>query len=194
MTALERAASATGLHELVSRFVGAGRVEAIVLRPQRGAPAVFVDETRAEPGRGLIGDRRAQRLGETDAERKRELTLIQHEHLALIGAWTSQTDIDARRLRRNLVISGLNLIAMHSPFADQVLVWRIGPEACIEITGTCPPCSRMEAELGPGGYNVLRGHGGMTARVIAGGLIQVGAAVRLERLDAVEVEGHGGAI
>ena len=188
MTTQEQAASASGLRALVTRFAGAGRVEAIVLRPQRGAPAVFVDEARAEPGRGLIGDRRAQRLGETDAERKRELTLIQHEHLPLIAAWTSQADIDARRLRRNLVISGLNLIAMHSPFADQVLVWRIGKDVCIEITGTCPPCSRMEAELGLGGYNMLRGHGGMTARVMTGGLIQVGAAVRLERVDTV---GHG---
>lgn len=77
---------------------------------------------------------------------------------------------------------------MHSPFADQVLVWRVGPEVCIEITGTCPPCSRMEAELGLGGYNVLRSHGGMTAHVITGGSIQVGAAVRLERVGDVE---HG---
>lgn len=180
----QRAAGALGLRGLTTRFAAGGRVEAIVLRPQRRAQAVFIDEVRAEPGRGLIGDHRGQRLAETEAQRHRELTLIQHEHLPLIGAWTLQQAVDARRLRRNLVISGLNLAAMHSPFADQVLVWRVGPEVCIEVTGSCPPCSRMETELGLGGYNALRGHGGLTARVTTGGLIRVGAVVELERVEA----------
>lgn len=189
MKPAEHTAGGESLRDLVTRFADTGRVEAIVLRAQRRSDAMFVDEAQAEPGRGLIGDHRARRASDSDAMRRRELTLIQHEHLPLIGAWTAQPTVDARRLRRNLVISGLNLLAAHSPFPDWVLVWRIGPDVCIEITGTCPPCSRMEAELGSGGYNALRGHGGMTARVITGGSIRVGAAVRLER---VEVVAHGG--
>ena len=70
-------------------------------------------------------------------------------------------------LRRNLVIKGINLLALKNR------EFRIG-DAVFQTTGFCHPCSRMEKVLGAGGYNAMRGHGGLTAQVLQSGLIRVG--------------------
>jgi MOSC domain-containing protein YiiM len=168
------------LRDLITRIATQGRVEAIIVRPERNQPAQHVDAVKAEPGFGLIGDRRAQTRRTSIASRKRELTLIQAEHLPLIANWRGVEQIEATRLRRNLVVSGVNLLAMKSPFADVRLEWQIGNEVCIEITGPCDPCSKMEAELGAGAYNAMRGHGGMTAMILTGGVIRLGDVVTLK--------------
>ena len=163
----------------MQRFGGDGRVEAIHLRPARLAPMATVSEAAVEVGRGLIGDRRSLSLQTGDLAQKREITLVQAEHLPLVAAWLGLPALDAARLRRNLVVSGINLASMRSLFADVRLQWRFGETVVLEITGTCEPCSLMEAELGAGGYNALRGHGGVTARVVAGGTVRTGDRIRL---------------
>ncbi|MFL6696809.1 MAG: MOSC domain-containing protein [Vitreoscilla sp.] len=167
------------LRSLTARFARAGRVEAIHLRPGRDQAAVAVPSARALAGRGLEGDRSAARPPSGPAGGKRQLTLIQAEHLPLIRLWSGR-DVTAADLRRNLVVSGTNLLACFSLFADRPLQVRLGPDVLIVVTGPCDPCSKMETLLGPGGYNAMRGHGGITARVIQGGVISVGDAVVAE--------------
>jgi len=167
------------LRALTRRFAQAGTLQAIALRPGRGQPALAVQSAEAHAGQGLVGDRSYRAAGPGNA--KRQVTLIQAEHLpviaALAGGRWAQDGLDALLLRRNLVVAGLNLLAARSLFKDQPMLLRLGPQVVLEVTGPCEPCSKMEALLGAGGYNAMRGHGGVTARVLQGGWLAVGAAV-----------------
>jgi MOSC domain-containing protein YiiM len=149
------------LADLIARHAQDGRLDWIGLRPARlDAPASVdrADITRA----GLAGDH--ARAG------KRAVTLIQAEHLPVIGACLGRDRIAPETLRRNLVVSGLNLAALRGRRIA------IGG-AVLRITTVCAPCSRMEAALGPGGYSAMRGHGGWCAAVLQPG--------RIMRRDAV---------
>jgi MOSC domain-containing protein YiiM len=153
------------IKELLAAIPQVGKLEWIGLRPAHRAAVQVVASVRAEAGRGLIGDRYAESPGS-----KRQVTLIQAEHLPVIAQLTGHTSIPPEWLRRNLVVSGINLLALKDR------QFRIGA-VLLEGTGLCQPCSYMEEALGPGGYNAMRGHGGTTARVLGSGEFHVGDAL-----------------
>lgn len=136
-----------------------GRIVWIGIRPARRQPVIAVQAVIAEAGKGLVGDRY-----KTSTNGPRQVTLIQAEHLAAIASYLRRDSIDPEMLRRNIVVQGINLLAMKDK------CFQIG-RALLEYTGQCHPCSRMEENLGVSGYNAVRGHGGITARVLVGGKI-----------------------
>ena len=159
------------IHELRASRHLQGRLDLIVVRAASRAPARIVPATRAIAGIGLEDDRLGQR-GETELS-TRQVTLIQHEHLDVIARLARVPHVDPIGLRRNLVVSGINVLALKN------LKIRVG-EALIEIVGPCHPCSRMEETIGEGGYAAMRGHGGMTARILETGWVRSCDTIRVE--------------
>lgn len=147
--------------------VKSGRVSWLGLRPAKGTPMVVVKEAAAIGGRGLEGDRASAREGH-----KRQVTLIQAEHLDVIAKLAGVRKIDPARLRRNVVVSGINVVALLRK------KFRIG-EVVLVGTGTADPCFQMEELEAP-----MAGMGGITARILVSGTIHVGDRVMLDASDA----------
>lgn len=162
-----KAAVDSPIKSLIGSLPQIGRLEWIGVRPERKRPLINLDSVEISEFHGLDGDHFS-----SSYSKKRQVTLIQKEHLDTVASLLGQDNIDPSQVRRNLVISGINLFALR----DQK--FEIG-KVILQGTGYCHPCSRMEENLGEGGYNAMRGHGGITAQVVRGGLISQGDQVKL---------------
>ncbi len=156
------------MKELLDSLPRTGRLEWIGLSAERRCAITPVSEASVRIGTGLDGDHHSP-----SGRGKRQVTLVQAEHLPAISSLLGLETVGPELLRRNLSISGINLLALKDRR------FRVG-EVLLEGTGLCHPCSRMEETFGPGGYNAVRGHGGITASVVEGGIIRLGDPVGIE--------------
>ena len=163
------------LQELIAEVPQTGRVRWIGVRPQSRSQMIELDAVEARLEAGLTGDH--ARPGVRNA---RQVTLMQWEHLAVINSLMDRPEdkpVLPNDLRRNLVISGINLFSLKGRR------FRIG-QAIFETTGWCQPCARLENNLGPGTFQAVRGHGGITARVLQSGIIRLDDTVSVEPIPA----------
>ncbi|WP_369958744.1 MOSC domain-containing protein [Pseudomonas benzenivorans] len=161
------------LQSLLANVPQQGRVRWIGVRPQARGAMLELEAVEARREAGLTGDH--SRPGPRNA---RQVTLIQWEHLAVIGALigrTAERPLRAEELRRNIAVSGINLFSLKGRR------FRLG-QAILETTGWCQPCARLEERLGPGTFQAVRGHGGITARVVQGGIIRLNDILHVEPL------------
>ena len=136
-----------------------GRLEAIWIKPARGAPMESAPQAELITNQGL--DQNANIGG------KRQVTLLEREVWErIMGEMNAHLDPATRRA--NLLVSGF-------PLADtRNRILRLG--ACrIRIRGETKPCEQMEAAL-PGLRQALEAnwHGGAYGVVLDDGVISVG--------------------
>ncbi|POP51166.1 MOSC domain-containing protein [Zhongshania marina] len=154
---------------LISRFLEdlpAGKLEWIGLRPARKVAMVSVGKTIAIADRGLQGDRRL----EGSKGSARQVSIISVEFIRAIADNLGVAHIPSDILRRNLLVSGINLNALRHQY------FQIG-SAVFQATAQCHPCSRMEAALGKGGLVAMLGYGGLCAKILESGEISCGDEV-----------------
>jgi MOSC domain-containing protein YiiM len=151
--------------------VGGGRVEAIFVAPQAGAPMRWLDEVRAIAGRGLEGDRYAVGRGmfSVAGGRGHELTLIAGEVLDAL-ALPDGRPLSGAEARRNVVTRGLDLDALVGRR------FRIGE---LELIGRrrCEPCALLQRLTRPGVLRALVGRGGLRADLLNSGTLRIGEAI-----------------
>ncbi|MEM9692621.1 MAG: MOSC domain-containing protein [Myxococcota bacterium] len=147
------------LHPGILRWIG--------LRPTKGAPMVAVPEVEAITDQGLVGDRSSAKVG-----RKRQVSIIQAEHLPVVASLCRVDEVMPAQCRRNLVVEGFSVASLRTARFAIGEVEFVG-------SGYCHPCGKMNRSVAPGGFQAMRGHGGIVARVTAGGVVRVGDPVRL---------------
>lgn len=143
-----------------------GKLEWVGLRSERRGEVVVVDQAEAVVDLGLMGDHRMKKTPGS----ARQVTVISSEYIQQICQHTGHESIDPRLLRRNLVISGMNMNLLRYQRLQ------IG-EVILETNALCHPCSRMDEALGAGGTAAMFGYGGLCAKVIQGGLMCLGDPV-----------------
>lgn len=144
------------------------RLEWIGLRTERRGPVVLVDSVTALAELGLEGDHRCEKIPGS----ARQVTIISREYIEQIAEALTIPQIDPASLRRNLVISGMDMDLLRFQRLQ------IG-EAIFETSALCHPCSRMDAALGSGAKQAIMGRGGLCAKIVQTGRIAIGDEVVL---------------
>jgi MOSC domain-containing protein YiiM len=151
-----------------------GRLSAIFVADQAGAPMRSCDQALALADAGLAEDRYALGRGFWRLTDGCQVTLIHAEDLAAAQR-RSGLSFEAGQHRRNLVVSGLP----RTELREREI--RIG-EAVFDWHRVRPPCGYLDRVSGPGIAKALGRHSGHCLRVRSAGLIKVG--------DRVEVLGN----
>ena len=139
-----------------------GRVVSLRLNVGERQPMVVVDTASLVAGLGIEGDRHA-----TPRRKRRD-----HQVLLIDEETLESLRLEPGQVRENVTTGGID---MASVAAGQRL--GLGPEAVVEISKPCTPCSRMD-EVRPGLQRELEGRRGMLAWVVQGGSVAVGDPIR----------------
>jgi MOSC domain-containing protein YiiM len=159
-----------------------GRVEAMAIADRAEAPMQQIATARAIPGRGLAGDRYANRVGTFTPRSGRgvgyDLTLIEAEVLDKLTL-TDGRRLDYVEARRNIITRGVDLNSLVGQH------FRVGDVECVGRR-LCEPCAHLERLTYKGVLRKLIHRGGLRADILTAGSISVGAAIECLEPDEVD--------
>ena len=128
-------------------------------------PLVEVREIECVAGHGIRGDR----FYDYRDDYKGQITFFSIEVFQKLAAHFELTDKSVGALRRNVIVSGIDL---NDLIGEEFSIQRV------RLLGTahCKPCYWMNQAVAPGAEEFLQGKGGLRARILSDGVIGVGDA------------------
>ncbi|ELY99918.1 MOSC domain-containing protein [Natrialba chahannaoensis JCM 10990] len=144
-----------------------GRIHAIHIAPEQGAPLESVERVEAVAGRGLAGDRYYTAEGTFENCEGSDLTLIERETLAAVEQ-DYDIDLEPGVHRRNVTTAD---VALNHLVGNR---FRVGNAVCEGIE-LCEPCSYLERHLEREGVrDALVHRGGLRARILESATLETG--------------------
>ena len=141
----------------------------IFVAPLKGSPMKPLVQAEAIAGQGLEGDRYAEARNRKGGEH--DITFIELEAIREFSAKTHLA-MTPEMPRRNVVTEGVRL---NDLVGKQ---FRVG-EAIFEGVELCEPCGRFSRRTHREALKFFVHRGGLSARIVEGGLIRVGDALEV---------------
>lgn len=142
-------------------------------QPAADHPMRELDRVECVAGRGLRGDR----FFAYRPDYKGQVTLFARETWDALGSEFGCTEKSPAVLRRNLLVSGIDLNLL----IGETFTLSGATFAGIE---ECRPCYWMDQAIGPGAEDWLKGRGGLRCRVMSDGWLQAEAAALLSATES----------
>jgi MOSC domain-containing protein YiiM len=151
-----------------------GQLIAILIAGRKGDDLHAIEKVEAVAGHGLVGDRYFAKEGTfSDKEGpEREVTLIEAEALDGLAREYDIT-LQPAQARRNLLTRGVPL---------NHLVGKTFTVGNVVLRGIklCEPCGHLQKLTCKGVEKGLKHRGGLRAQIVAGGVMEVGAAIAMQ--------------
>lgn len=128
-------------------------------------PLIEVPQIECVAGQGIRGDR----FYDYRDDYKGQITFFSLEVFDRLSAHFGLTNKSPGSLRRNVIVSGIDLNEL---IGEEFSVQGVG----LRGTAHCKPCYWMNQAVAPGAEEFLAGNGGLRAKILTNGVIAVGDA------------------
>ena len=128
-------------------------------------------------GKGVVGDR----FFNYKPDYKGQITFFEHEVYEKVKNEIVKGDLSPIKFRRNVVLKGIDL---------NTLIGKRFSIGGVEFTGSCEckPCFWMDEACAEGTFEFLKGQGGLRARVLTDGELNLGEH-EVKILGDIEIDG-----